>query len=873
MDNRYLPDLVLEMSRDVRDRTAIVDVDGETSYAELALRVGQTVRQLSSAGVRHGDRVGLYIPRSAAYVTSLLAVTTLGAVAVPMDPDYPVERLDQMCAAAEPRVVLHTDSDLSAGIATVPWLRLDQSRSCSGEVTDAEKWRERDSARQPALILFTSGSTGRPKGVVLHHAGLVNRLEWGQRTYGFDTTDRVLHKASVSFDAAIHEIFAPLIAGGTLVIAPPGLQFDSRGLVRLIRETEVTTAHFVPSVLRHVLEEDDLRYCTSLRRVLCGGEALDMGMVRRLRDLLGCDLFNYYGPTETSVNATTWDSSEAFDGDIGPLGRPVDGVTCHVLDEAFEPLPPGSTGELWIGGVGVALGYLGDGALTAQRFVPNPWGPGRLYRTGDLARLAPQGYLEFRGRVDDQVKVRGVRVEPESVAGVLRAHPLVRDAVVVGLPDDEGGVRLVAYVAGRRRNSTVVDGLRRVSMPNGLPVATPSPDETQFLYRQVFEEDEYARYGIRIGPGDVVVDVGANVGLFSLWAHGQAPGVRVLAVEPNPDVLPYLRVNLELNEVDAQVESVAVTDRAGSATLTSFPGLTYLSGLGEDRDAQAAQLVRSHIAHTAAAGAQATDTANRWQEAEGRLRPTEHAVPTVDLSTLLDEHGLSRVDLLKINVEGAEAEVLRGVRKEHWERVRQVCLEVERSSVMGPPIVATLRDAGFTVHSQPDWAVGRDADVSYVYATRGPRSWPSPAGDGPRTHPALLTVREIHRHAAALLPPAMRPGHVVLVENLPRLPNGKVSRHDLPPVELPGPHDPGAAESGETRDVLREIWRGALGMDRINDDDDFVSLGGHSLLALRVTAQVRQATGIESSPSQCLRATSFLRWAGEVLCSEDAVRT
>ncbi len=590
----YLPDLVWNSPAGDLRRTAIVDVHGEVSYLRLWQRVGRAVRQLRSAGVRPGDRVGIYMPRSADYVTALLAVTTMGAVAVPMDPEFPADRLAGMCAAARPRAMLHAESDAPAGIGDAPWLCLDHSRAGPGlapgeELAPGEgTWRERAADSQPAVILFTSGSTGRPKGVVLHHAGLANRLEWGQRTWGFDAADRVLHKASTAFDAAIHEIFAPLIAGGTLVIAPPGLQFDSRGLVRLIREAEVSTAHFVPSVLRYVLDEAEFRYCTSLRRVFCGGEALDMGLVRRVRELLGCQLVNLYGPTETSVNATTWDCSEPFDGAIAPIGRPIDNVTCYVLGKDLAPVPAGHTGELWIGGRGVAAGYLNDAALTARRFLPNPRGPGRIYRTGDLVRLAAAGYLEFRGRIDDQVKVRGVRVEPEEVTGAIRQHPLLQDAAVVGAPDGAGGVRLVAYVVARRANSPVVAGLRRIRLPNGQLVATPSPDETMFLYRQIFEEDEYARFGIRIGPGDLVVDVGANIGLFSLWAHGRAPGVRVLAIEPNPDVLPYLRLNLELNDVPAQVVPVAVTDRAGTATLTSFPGLTYLSGLGSNRVAEAA---------------------------------------------------------------------------------------------------------------------------------------------------------------------------------------------------------------------------------------------------------------------------------------------
>lgn len=579
MPVRYLPDLVRSAAA-AGPETAIVDVHGEISYSRMWDRVGQAVRQLRAAGVRPGDRVGLHLPRSAEYVTSLLAVTTIGAVAVPMDPDFPLDRVASTCAATHPRVVLHTGGEPPADAGPVPWLRLDRRRDQGGPPDPGHVWRGRAAADQPALILFTSGSTGRPKGVVLHHAGLVNRLEWGQRTFRFDPTDRVLHKASTTFDASLHEIFAPLLAGATLVIAPPGLQFDSRGLVGLIRETGVTTVHFVPSVLRYVLDEDELRHCTSLRRVFSGGEPLAMELVRRLRGLLDCPLFNLYGPTETSINATTWDFAISHDGAVAPIGWPIDGVTCHVLDADRMPVPPGRTGELWIGGVGVAAGYLDDAPSTAQRFTPRPGAPERLYRSGDLVRLAPAGHLEFLGRIDDQVKVRGVRVEPEGVATVLRRHPQVRDALVVGAPDGVGGVRLVAYVVARG---------------------------------------------------------------------------------------------------------------------------------------------------------------------------------------------------------------------------------------------------------------------------------PVPLG------------RELRRHVADLLPPAMRPAHLVFLEELPRLPNGKVSRHGLPAADRPEPWDSAPDACAAPRDLLRRIWRTALATDEVGDEDDFVSLGGHSLLALEVAAQVRQATGAEVSPGGCLRATGFARWADEVL--------
>ncbi|MER5873081.1 non-ribosomal peptide synthetase, partial [Streptomyces sp. NPDC002044] len=437
---------------------ALISQDGEIGYAELWRRIAAAEEILAGRGIRAGDPVGLYFHRSADYVVALLAAFSLGAVAVPLDPEYPAERIDWMLAQARPRLVLrgrdtghHPDEERSPG----RWTTLRTRGACApaaseGPVRTAREARTGPDGGDPAMILFTSGSTGRPKGVRLHHAGLVNRISWGRRQYAFHSGDRVLHKASVSFDASLHEIFAPLTVGGTLVIAPPGLQYDSLGLARLMQDARITAAHFVPSVLRYLLAEPELADCLDLRLLFCGGEALGTDLVRAFRRILPeCLLFNQYGPTETSVNVSYWDAREGHDGPVAPIGRPVDGAELHVLAADLTPVPAGETGELWVGGVPVAHGYL-DPARTAERFLPDPGVPPgsrrTLYRTGDLVRLHPAGYLEYHGRTDDQVKIRGVRVEPGEVAAALARHDGVLDALVVADPGPDSEPRLLAYV-------------------------------------------------------------------------------------------------------------------------------------------------------------------------------------------------------------------------------------------------------------------------------------------------------------------------------------------------------------------------------------------------------------------------------------------
>lgn len=854
-------------------RTAIVTVDDELTYAQLDEEVRRAATGLRAHGIGPGDCVAILVERSVDQVTTFLAALALGAVTVPVDPDYPSSRIAQVWESVSPRLIVrsggragHDDQPLSADSATtVDALR--ENAPLDVPLDDAAFWRPGLKPDDTAIILFTSGSTGQPKGVRLSHAGIVNRLRWGQRYYSLEPSDRVLHKASVTFDASLHEILSPLVAGGTLVIAPPGLQMDSRGLVHLIRDLEVTTAHFVPSLLRHVLDEDDLVECTSLRRVLCGGEPLDMDLVRRWAATLDCPMFNQYGPTETSISVTCWPCDPAHPATVAPLGYAIDGAWLHVVDERMVPVGPGEVGELWIGGTGVANGYLND-TLTHERFRPNPFVTehGTIYRTGDLVRAGKNGLLEFRGRADDQVKIHGVRVEPAEVAAVLRRHPAVTDAAVVAQRDDEG-VRLVAYVQARRERAPVVDGHARVALRQDLAVATPSPDETRFLHQQVFEENEYGRHGVTVPDGGIVLDVGANIGLFSLWARRQARDVRVVAVEPNPDVLPYLRLNLDLEGSRADVVAAAIADRRAETEFTSFPALTYLSGLGAQRDREAAALLDSYYGHSGP-GADGVTESERTQlrrAAGDRLAARSHTVRTLGISDVIDDMALPRVDVLKINIEGAELTAVRSIRPEHWPLIGQVAMEVERWASTGEPIVAILRQAGFKVEAELDWSVGPEADVAYVYAVREVPPGPSTVTPVDISDTSVLSDADVRSFAAEWLPVPMRPTQVVFLEDLPRLPNGKIALAELPtPPTRP---TAGGALDGPPEELLRDLWRSVLRVDHVLDDDDFVSLGGHSLHALRVAVAARTQLGLEIAPVDCVRAPSFGAWRDRVLAT------
>lgn len=443
---------------------AIVAESEALTYEQLNQQANRLAHHLKSLGVGPDRVVGLFVERSPTMVVAMLGILKAGGAYLPLDPEHPPDRIASILAEAEVALVLclsHLTDKLPEQTGKVICLELLDL----GHYPDTNPGCEVEPDRL-AYVIYTSGSTGKPKGVMIPHAGICNQLYWRQSTFPLMAGDRVLQNISFSFDPSVWQIFWPLSWGEQLVLPKPGGQRDIAYLVQLIAEEGVTILALVPSILRAFLDQKKSAHCTALRHVFCGGEALPTVLQEEFLAAFGqtTQLHNVYGPTEASIDATYWTCQPGDEAKIAPIGRPIANAEVYILDEQLQPVSPGASGELYIGGRGLARGYLQQPLLTRERFIPHPFSTdvqARLYKTGDLVRCRADENLEFLGRIDSQVKVRGFRIELQEIEAVLSQHQSVAGSAVVTRTDSANNAYLVAYIVFCEKQQTTQQALRQ----------------------------------------------------------------------------------------------------------------------------------------------------------------------------------------------------------------------------------------------------------------------------------------------------------------------------------------------------------------------------------------------------------------------------
>lgn len=841
--------------------TAVVFRHDQLTFAELNTRANRLAHYLRKLGVSAETTVALCLDRSVEMVVGMLAILKAGGAYVPLDATQPRQRLAFMLQDARVPVLLTQQSLL----ASLPDTRARMVCIDDKEIFANESAANPSAAVTPenlAYIIYTSGSTGGPKGVMVRHRAVCNLSTALKKAIyaNHPAPLRVSMNAPLTFDGSVKQL-VQLVSGHTVVIIPEEIRPSGEALLAHAAEQQIDALDCTPSQLQLMVASDAWRSRSQFPSLmLVGGESLSKELWDRLAEQNGIDFYNVYGPTECTVDATV--AHVTNDTATPTIGRPIANARVYLLDAQLRPVPFGVIGEICVAGDGLARGYLHRPDQTAEKFIPNQFSetPGaRLYRTGDLARYLPDGRLEFAGRVDHQVKVRGVRIELGEIETALKRHHAVRDAVVLAREDVVNDTRLVAYVAVERRNLSRIEGRARYQLPNGFAILHQNKNETDYLYQEIFANRLYARHGIELPDNACVFDVGANIGIFTLFVVEHCRNARIYAFEPIFPIFETLRLNAELYCENVKLFPFGLSNKVSTASFTYYPHYSMMSGLSDYAHAAGdVEVIKRYLQNqqsegTAGAGSllQHADEllADRFtnQIYESQLRT---------LSEIIHSEKVDHIDLLKIDVQRAELDVLNGIDEADWARIRQVVMEVhdakgETSEGRVSEISKLLEKRGFHVTAEQDEALS-DTDRYNLYAVRNgnaKRSSVEVTNESRSLAAPVVTAKEFRNALKEELPDYMIPSAFVLLEKLPLTNNGKVDRAALAAPDN-GSASEGAsyvAPENEIERIVAGIWQEALRVERVGTKDNFFELGGHSLLMAQVHSRLVSTLGQEIS--------------------------
>ncbi|MEH1860990.1 MAG: amino acid adenylation domain-containing protein [Nostoc sp.] len=878
------------------DAVAVVFEDQQLTYQQLNTRANQLAHYLRSLDVGAEVLVGLCVERSLSMVVGLLSILKAGGAYVPLDPDYPTERLSFMVEDAQVRVLL-TQQQLVESLpkhqARVVCLDTDWEKIAQNNELNLENTAKPDNL---AYVIYTSGSTGKPKGVLVNHANVVRLFATTDFWYKFNSNDVWTMFHSYAFDFSVWEIWGALLYGGRLVVVPYLVTRSPESFYELLCQEKVTILSQTPSAFRQLIQAEQSGITAgdlNLRLVIFGGEALEIKSLQPWFERHGDQqpkLVNMYGITETTVHVTYRPLSKGdLSGTASVIGRPIPDLQVYLLDEHLQPVPIGVAGEMYVGGAGVTRSYLNRPELTQQRFISHPFSKNpqaRLYKTGDLARYLPNGELEYLGRIDQQVKIRGFRIELGEIEAALTQHLAVGETIVIAREDDPGNKRLVAYIVPdqkyafpilqllRFQNKSLFNEGLLYKLPNAMMVVHLNKNETEFVYKELWEEQTYLKHGITINEGDCIFDVGANIGLFTLFVGQICKDVSIYAFEPIPPVFDLLRINTENYGLNVKLFNLGLSSETKSDTFTYYPQISVISGRFADTD-QEREVIKSFLLKQQNIVENETEISSQAIDellAE-RLQSQQFTCQLRTISDVIGEYGVEKIDLLKIDVEKSEQDVLSGIQQEDWQKIKQIVVEVHNINGRLEEITALLKKHGYDLTIEQD-ALLEDTVLYNIYARRPSinQSLPEDPGSGlvsDCVKPTWINVSsllsEVRHCLQKKLPEYMVPSAFVLLESLPLTRNGKVDRNALPKPDLDSTLlEKYVAPRTPIEEILVQIWAQVLKVERVGIHDNFFESGGHSLLATQLLSRIRNIFKLELPLHSLFAATTVAKFAQEI---------
>jgi amino acid adenylation domain-containing protein/FkbM family methyltransferase len=885
---------------------SVIHNNQKWTYKQLNDKANKIAKTLLENGLEKGDFVGLHLHRCPELIAALLGIFKAGGVYVPLDTQNPVKRTLQLIKDGQINALISDCKQLDILAITESFSdNLKQILCIDGGIKKQENYLilsskdciEKKSTKNPenvntitdwAYMLYTSGSTGNPKGAITRYDGAINHILAEYKALNLQDGFCFLQSASIASDISVWQILAPLLKGGSVLIADKDDVLDYQKIVQLMKQYKVTVAEFVPSYLigfvDYILElKSEENQLPSLQWMMMVGEEIPVKLVNNWIQLFpNCKVLNGYGPCEASDDITQYEITHVLPEHTlkVPIGKPIHNMNIFVLDDNEKLIPVGVAGEICVSGIGVGAGYFKEPEKTAKSFKPNPF-PNTLgstmYKTGDLGRWLPDGNLEFLGRKDRQVKIRGNRVELGEIEAFVRENNFVENVAVVAVKKSPSDVSLIAFITKKdselpigfnkkfiKEREHQIEVLQNVNedlkdkiltLENNVKMFSLNHSETSFVFKEIFTDKAYLQHGIKLKPESVVFDIGANIGMFSVMVATCFPKSSIYAFEPIPPTYKFMEANTKLYSFIANIYpyKAGLSNEKRTVTFTHYPKNSMLSGMYSNKE-QDKGYIKNVIEQQLITN---KEELNKGIHAEidkltkDALISENYECQLLTISDVIAEHDIKVIDLLKIDVERSERDVLEGIKDEDWSKVQQIVIEVHDNGTSLEEIIQLFKEKGFTSTIEQEKLLA-GTDLFNIYACRdikeeiSLKTIPFNIYTGETDEKKEASLKTIlFKNCAKKLPYYMQPLEYCFIDEIPQNLSDKVDEK-----KLIAKYNNQLTSNGlqvienvkscktATEKIIKEIWEQILQKTDIGAEDDFFEKGGHSLLAMRVKSAI-----------------------------------
>ena len=842
--------------KETPDAIALTYGASSFTYKELNEKSNRLANHLREEYTIETDKlVGLLMERSDWVIVSILAILKAGGAYVPIDPSLPKQNIQKVLKDTGLNLLLtHSELMFDIDYHQGSLMAVDLQVETLPEKYDNPKVINESS--DLAYVMYTSGSTGIPKGVLVSHRNVI-RLVKNTNYITLDSSLKLIPTGALSFDATTFEFWSMLLNGGQLHMMSDNDLKDVSVLKSTMLDQKITTMWFTSSWFNQLMDID-LQIFSKLKQLLVGGEKLSPQHINTLRKAYpDLTVINGYGPTENTTFSICYPIDEDYTASI-PLGKPIANGRVYILNQNLKAVSVGVSGGIFLGGDGLSRGYLNQPLMTAERFIPNPFDEGEcLYDTGDLGRWTTDGKVEFLGRSDEQLKIRGYRIEPDEIAHVIKQHPAIKDAKVGLVKSPEGDEQLIGVVIPEEKEAYTVKQLAAICavdktlstyvLPNQMVMFQNNQSETAFLYEEIFENRTYDKYGVHIKEGDVIFDVGANIGMFSIYVGLHYPNTKMYAFEPLAPTFNTLNANSKLYPIDLRPIHCGLSDKEQKVTFVHYPYNTVMSGKHADDSSVDKNILKGYFNKLQEDHSDKATEAQLDEMLEERMKTEYYDCSLRRLSDVMREEKVEQIDLLKVDVEKSELEVLLGIDDADWVKVRQVAMELHDIDGKLEKIKSLLTKHGFVYDIEKE-DVLEETHLYNIYATKEVEKKVQKTAKklsfnhvGNWTTPDAL-IEDVQRHCKDNLPHYMLPKDFRIVPTFPLTERGKIDTKLL--MDSEGYRTKKEVEYEAPRDKiekqLAKIWQKVLEKEDIGLKDNFFGLGGHSLKAIQVTSHIAQ---------------------------------